>query len=91
MKSYDELKAEMENIQQQMAEDEESIAALERTVAKRKSYSFSDAHVNVGDVLCYSKDEKITAIILEDNCLIGLSLNKLLDLFLSPRRYNLHG
>ena len=47
--------------------------------------------VNVGDVLCYSKDEKITAIVLEDNCLIGLSLNKLLDLFLSPRRYNLHG
>ena len=49
-----------------IAEDEESIAALERTVAKRKSYSFSDAHVNVGDVLCYSKDEKITAIVLED-------------------------
>ncbi|MDA7712496.1 GIY-YIG nuclease family protein, partial [bacterium] len=28
-----------------IAEDEESIEALERTVAKRKSYSFSDAHV----------------------------------------------
>ena len=55
-----------ETLKEDIAEDEESIAALESTVAKRKSYSFSDARVNVGDVLCYSKDKKITAIVLGD-------------------------
>lgn len=49
-----------------IAEDQESIEALERTVAKRKSYSFSDAHVNVGDVLYYSKDEGVTATVVAD-------------------------
>ena len=49
-----------------IAEDQESIEALERTVAKRKSYNFSDAHVNVGDVLYYSKDETITATVVAD-------------------------
>ena len=49
-----------------IAEDQESIEALERTVAKRKSYSFSDAHVNVGDVLYYSKDEAVTATVVAD-------------------------
>lgn len=49
-----------------IAEDEESIEALERTVAKRKSYSFSDAHVNVGDVLTYSKDDAVTATVVAD-------------------------
>ena len=49
-----------------IAEDEESIEALERTVAKRKSYSFSDAHVNVGDVLTYSKDDAVIATVVAD-------------------------
>ena len=49
-----------------IAEDEESILALERAITKRKSYSFSDAHVNVGDVLSYTKDESITAIVVAD-------------------------
>ena len=49
-----------------IAEDEESIEALERTVAKRRSYSFSDAHVNVGDVLTYSKDDAVTATVVAD-------------------------
>lgn len=49
-----------------IAEDEESIEALERTVAKRKSYSFSDAHINVGDVLTYSKDDAVTATVVAD-------------------------
>ena len=49
-----------------IAEDEESIVALERAITKRKSYSFSDAHVNVGDVLSYTKDESITAIVVAD-------------------------
>ena len=49
-----------------IAEDEESIAALERTVAKRKTYSFSDAQVNVGDILTYSKDDTITSIVVAD-------------------------
>jgi len=48
------------------AEDEEGIEALERTVAKRRSYSFDDAHVKVGDVLVYSKDESITASVVAD-------------------------
>ena len=49
-----------------IAEDEESIEALERTVAKRKSYRFSDAHGNVGDVLTYSKDDAVTATVVAD-------------------------
>ena len=49
-----------------IAEDEESIEALERTVAKRRSYSFSDAHVNVGDVLTYSKDDAVIATVVAD-------------------------
>jgi hypothetical protein len=49
-----------------IAEDAESIEALERTVAKRKTYSFSDAKVDVGDVLSYSKDDNITAVVVAD-------------------------
>ena len=49
-----------------IAEDEESIVALERTVAKRKSNSFDDARVNIGDTLAYTKDENITAVIVGD-------------------------
>ena len=49
-----------------IAEDAESIAALERTVGKRKTYSFSDAQVNIGDTLTYSKDENITAVVVAD-------------------------
>ena len=49
-----------------IAEDEEGLEALERTVAKRKSYSFADAHVHVGDVLTYAKDEAITATVVAD-------------------------
>jgi len=49
-----------------IAEDEESIEALERTVAKRRSYSFSDAHVNVGDVLTYSKDDAVEVTVVAD-------------------------
>ncbi len=47
-----------------VAEDEEGIEALERTVAKRKSYSFNDAHVEVGDVLVYTRNESITATVV---------------------------
>jgi hypothetical protein len=49
-----------------IAEDAESIAALERTVGKRKTYTFNDAEVVVGDVLTYSKDENITAKVVAD-------------------------
>ena len=49
-----------------IAEDEESIVALERTVAKRKSNSFDDARVNIGDTLAYTKDENITAVVVGD-------------------------
>lgn len=49
-----------------IAEDAESIEALERTVAKRKTYSFADAKVDVGDVLSYSKDDSITATVVAD-------------------------
>lgn len=49
-----------------IAEDEESIVALERTVAKRKSNSFDDARVNIDDTLAYTKDENITAVVVGD-------------------------
>lgn len=49
-----------------IAEDAESIAALERTVGKRKTYNFSDAQVDIGDTLTYSKDENITAVVVAD-------------------------
>lgn len=49
-----------------IAEDAEGIEALERTVAKRRSYSFDDAHVAVGDVLVYSRDESVTAKVVAD-------------------------
>jgi len=49
-----------------IAEDAESIAALERTVGKRKTYTFNDAEVVIGDMLTYSKDESITAKVVAD-------------------------
>ena len=49
-----------------IAEDAESIAALERTVGKRKTYSFSDAQVDIGDTLTFSKDENITVVVVAD-------------------------
>lgn len=49
-----------------VAADQEGIEALERSVAKRKSYSFADAHVNVGDVLTYARDDSITATVVAD-------------------------
>ena len=49
-----------------IAEDAESIAALERTVGKRKTYNFKDAEVDIGDTLTYSKDENITAVVVAD-------------------------
>ena len=49
-----------------IAEDAESIAALERTVGKRKTYTFNDAEVAIGDMLTYSKDESITAKVVAD-------------------------
>lgn len=49
-----------------IAEDAEGIAALERTVAKRKSYSFADAHVDVGDVLVYARDENIMVTVVAE-------------------------
>jgi hypothetical protein len=49
-----------------IAEDKESIEALERTVAKRKTFSFADAQVNIGDTLTYTKDESITATVVAD-------------------------
>ena len=49
-----------------VAEDAEGIEALERTVAKRRSYSFDDAHVSIGDVLVYTRDESVTATVVAD-------------------------
>jgi hypothetical protein len=49
-----------------IAEDAEGIAALERTVDKRKSYSFADAHVDVGDVLVYARDENVFATVVAE-------------------------
>jgi hypothetical protein len=49
-----------------IAEDAEGIVALERTVAKRKSYSFADAHVSVGDVLVYARNENVTATVVAE-------------------------
>ena len=49
-----------------VAEDAEGIEALERTVAKRRSYSFDDAHVTIGDVLVYTRDESVTATVVAD-------------------------
>ena len=49
-----------------IAEDAEGIEALERTVAKRKSYSFADAHVAVGDVLVYARDESVSATVVAE-------------------------
>lgn len=49
-----------------IAEDAEGIAALERTVAKRKSYSFADARVDVGDVLVYARDENVFATVVAE-------------------------
>ena len=49
-----------------IAEDAESIAALERTVGKRKTYNFLDAQVDIGDTLNFSKDENITAVVAAD-------------------------
>ena len=49
-----------------VAEDAEGIEALERSVAKRRSYSFDDAHVSIGDVLVYTRDESVTATVVAD-------------------------
>lgn len=49
-----------------IAVDAEGIEALERTVAKRKQYSFADAHVAVGDILTYARDESVTATVVAD-------------------------
>ncbi len=49
-----------------VAEDAEGIEALERTVARRKSYRFEDAQVFIGDVLIYARDESITATVVTD-------------------------
>jgi hypothetical protein len=63
-----------------IAEDEEGVEALERTVAKRKTYSFSDAHVEEGDILVYAKDESVTATVIAGNKIMfegeNLSLSK---------------
>jgi hypothetical protein len=49
-----------------VAEDAEGIEALERTVATRRSYSFDDAHVSVGDMLVYTRDDAVTATVVAD-------------------------
>jgi hypothetical protein len=49
-----------------IAVDAEGIEALERTITQRRQYNFADAHVAVGDVLTYSKDESITATVVAD-------------------------
>jgi hypothetical protein len=49
-----------------VAEDAEGIEALERTVATRRSYSFDDAHVSIGDMLVYTRDEAVTATVVAD-------------------------
>ena len=49
-----------------IAEDEEGILALERVSNKRKTYHFSDARVEVGDILTYTRDESITAEVVAD-------------------------
>jgi hypothetical protein len=63
-----------------IAEDEEGVEALERTVAKRKTYSFSDAHVEETDILVYAKDESVTATVTAGNKIMfegeNLSLSK---------------
>ena len=47
-----------------IAEDEEGVAALERSMGKRRTYHFSDAKVNVGDELVFTRDEEITAVVV---------------------------
>ena len=47
-----------------IAEDKEGIEALEKAESKRRSYSFADAGVKVGDVLTYSRDSQYTAIVV---------------------------
>ncbi len=49
-----------------IAEDEEGVEALQRTVAKRRIYSFNDARVSIGDTLVYTRDESITARVVSD-------------------------
>lgn len=49
-----------------IAVDAEGIEALERTITQRRQYNFADAHVAVGDVLTYSKDESITATVVAE-------------------------
>ncbi len=49
-----------------VAEDAEGLEALERTVARRKSFRFEDAQVFVGDVPVYARDESITATVVTD-------------------------
>jgi hypothetical protein len=50
-----------------IAEDDEGIEALERKVSKRRVYKFSDAHVNIGDILSYAKDDSISATVVSEN------------------------
>lgn len=47
-----------------IAEDREGIEALEKAESRRRTYSFADACVNVGDVLTYSRDSQYTATVI---------------------------
>ena len=47
-----------------IAEDKEGIEALDKAESKRRSYSFADAGVKVGDVLTYSRDSQYTATVV---------------------------
>lgn len=47
-----------------VAEDDEGLRAMERRIATKRS--FKEADVNVGDIVCYAKDESITAEVISD-------------------------
>ena len=49
-----------------IAADKEGIEALERKVRKRRSSTFADAHVQVGDELIYTKNEEIKAKVISN-------------------------
>ncbi len=50
-----------------IAEDEEGVKALEKATRRpRKTYKFTDADVQVGDMLHYANDDAVTAEVISD-------------------------
>lgn len=47
-----------------IAEDREGIEALDKAESKRRSYSFADAGIKVGDILTYSRNDQVTATVV---------------------------